>query len=222
MSTVTGTAADPYAALNASSSSVGKKKEDSTTASADRFLTMLVTQMQNQDPLNPMDNAQITSQMAQINTVTALEKVNESVGGLGTRMLQMQMLQGASLVGRDVLIEGDKLTVRDGLGLGALELAGKATSVKVEVRDVTGKNVVDTIQLGTLEAGRHGFEWDPGTLPQDVAYTFNVVATSGSSAVQSWPLTVDRVRSVSVVGDKLALSLANNGFIAAESLVAVN
>ena len=59
----------------------------SATAAAneasDRFLKLLVTQMQNQDPLNPMDNAQVTSQMAQINTVTGIDKLNNTVAGLG-------------------------------------------------------------------------------------------------------------------------------------------
>ncbi len=58
--------------------------------------------MQNQDPMNPMDNAQVTSQMAQINTVTGIEKLNTTVAGLNGQFVQMQALQGASLVGRDV------------------------------------------------------------------------------------------------------------------------
>ena len=74
----------PRTARSATRSTVLNKstataEADPNTASADRFLTMLVTQLKNQDPLNPMDNAQITSQMAQINTVTGLEKVNESI-----------------------------------------------------------------------------------------------------------------------------------------------
>ena len=79
----------------------------------DRFLKLLVAQMQNQDPLNPMDNAQVTSQMAQINTVTGLQKVNESIQTLGSRLLQSQAMQGASVIGHDVTFEGDSVTVRD-------------------------------------------------------------------------------------------------------------
>ncbi|HQY08681.1 MAG TPA: flagellar hook capping FlgD N-terminal domain-containing protein, partial [Burkholderiaceae bacterium] len=61
-----------YQKLNGSNSS-----QTATSEAADRFLKLLVTQMQNQDPLSPMDNAQVTSQMAQINTVSGIEKVNE-------------------------------------------------------------------------------------------------------------------------------------------------
>ena len=63
---------------------------------ADRFLKLLVAQMQNQDPLNPMDNAQVTSQMAQINTVTGIEKLNTTVSGLNGQLVQLQALQGAT------------------------------------------------------------------------------------------------------------------------------
>ena len=72
--------------------------------SEDRFLKLLVAQMQNQDPLNPMDNAQVTSQMAQINTVSGIEKLNTTVPGLNSQFVQLQALQGATLVGRDVTV----------------------------------------------------------------------------------------------------------------------
>src|SRR5512147_2674404 len=87
-----------------------------TTAqeSSDRFLKLLVTQMQNQDPLSPMDNAQVTSQMAQINTVSGIEKLNETISGMLGQFTQMQSLQSASLVGRNVLVQGDTLEVKDG------------------------------------------------------------------------------------------------------------
>src|SRR5512147_131653 len=81
---------------------------------ADRFLKLLVAQMQNQDPLNPMDNAQVTSQMAQINTVTGIEKLNTTVQGLNSQFVQMQALQGASLVGRDVIVPGNLVDIDEG------------------------------------------------------------------------------------------------------------
>ena len=76
---------------------------------AETFLKLLVTQMQNQDPLNPMDNAQVTSQIAQINTVTGIQSLNTTVAGLGAQFTQLQALQGVSLVGRDVTLEGNTL-----------------------------------------------------------------------------------------------------------------
>jgi flagellar basal-body rod modification protein FlgD len=81
-------------ALDALSTASGAKTASTTdaAATADRFLKLLVAQMQNQDPLNPMDNAQVTSQMAQINTVNGIERLNTTVQGLSGQFVQMQAL----------------------------------------------------------------------------------------------------------------------------------
>src|SRR4051812_22877348 len=78
---------------------------------SDRFLKMLVAQMSNQDPLNPMDSAEVTSQMAQISTVEGVQTLNTSITSLGAQLTQMQTMQGAALVGKDVAIEGNALRV---------------------------------------------------------------------------------------------------------------
>src|SRR3954466_15595931 len=80
-------------------------------ATSDRFLKLLAAQMRNQDPLSPMDNAQVPSQMAQINTVTGIDKLNTTVQGLSRQFIQLEGVQGASLVGRDVIVAGNKLSV---------------------------------------------------------------------------------------------------------------
>src|SRR6476659_897494 len=102
-------------------SSTGTVKTANDAGSADRFLKLLVAQMQNQDPLNPMDNAQVTSQMAQINTVNGIEKLNTTVQGLSGHVVQMQALQGANLIGRDVIVPGNKMDIEDGVGQGGFE-----------------------------------------------------------------------------------------------------
>ena len=209
---------NPFAVLNKSTATA---EADPNTASADRFLTMLVTQLKNQDPLNPMDNAQITSQMAQINTVTGLEKVNESIQSLGSRLLQSQALQGAAVVGHDVSFVGDRVTVRDGMGRGAVELAGNTSATRVEVLD-GAQRVVGSVDLGPKEAGRHNFEWPLGSKPQTAEYTFRLVASQGKTAVTGRTLVVDRVESVSTSGDALNLTTARNGTLLASQVVAYN
>jgi len=209
---------DPYAALRQTENSSSKADD---TASADRFLKMLVTQLQNQDPLNPMDNAQITSQMAQINTVTGLEKVNTSIQSLSSQFAQMQLLQGASLVGREVSLDGDLISFKDGIGRGAIELQGPASAVKVEVLDQNG-NVVDTLALGSSESGRLSFEWDPGARPTDAAYGFRVAATNAGKTVEARTLTVDRVQSIGIAGDTLTLTLQHLGKVPASQVAAFN
>jgi len=179
------------------------------SATADRFLKLLVAQMQNQDPLNPLDNAQVTSQMAQINTVNGIEKLNTTVQALSGQFVQMQALQGAALVGRDVIVAGNRLDVADGVGQGGFDLTSPADAVKVEVLNAGG-HVVDTIQLGAQTAGRHGFEWD-ASKTTDTNLTFRVTATSGAATLSSTALMRDRVLAVSTAGDKLTLELERSG-----------
>lgn len=203
-----------------SSSSVKTKNE---AGAEDRFLKLLVAQMQNQDPLNPMDNAQVTSQMAQIQTVNGIEKLNTTVTGLGTQFAQLSALQGASLVGRDVIVAGNQLSPNDeGLVQGGFELASAADTVTVEVLNAAGR-VIDTIELGAQGSGRHGFEWTP---PEGVDATlgqrFRVTAKSGTATVTSTPLMRDRVDAVVAGGDQLTLELRLSGSVAYADIRAFN
>ena len=215
----TGTA-NPFAVLSANEGNPSAKAADSTV-SADRFLTMLVTQLQNQDPLNPMDNAQITSQMAQINAVTGLDKVNESIKSLNAQMLQAQAWQGAALVGREVLVEGRTLSVKDGVGRGVVELPASADSVTVEILDAS-RRVVGKVELGDQAKGRAGFEFALGKLDPTAPYTFSVSASSGKTALSARTLAYDRVQSVSTSGDTLTLSLARGGQLPVGQVLAFN
>ncbi|MCB1997725.1 MAG: flagellar hook assembly protein FlgD [Burkholderiaceae bacterium] len=200
---VSGAASDLSAVLGGSNAS--------EAGSADRFLKLLVTQLQNQDPLNPMDNAELTSQMAQINTVTGIENLNNSVQSMHASFLQMQALQGASLVGRDVTVDGNQLTLVDGKLQGGFSLAGPADSVQVEVLNPSGA-VVDTLQLGAQDGGRHGFAWDASKVADTSGYTFRVAGKLGAAEVQSAPLMLDRVLSVGLDGSSgLVLTLERSG-----------
>lgn len=218
MSTTIDPAADPFAALRPSEASTARSKADDP-GSADRFLKMLVTQLQNQDPLNPMDNAQITSQIAQINTVAGLEKVNQSIQGLAVQLLQMQMLQGTALVGREIALPGEMLFPDQDKARGVVELLDPASSLRVDIFDAAGQ-VVDTLDLGPAEAGRTSFEWNLGDLPSDQAYRFAVSANRGGEVVSARTLTLDRVRSVSTAGEQLTLTLEHGGQASTSDIVA--
>lgn len=187
---------------------------------SETFLKLLVTQMQNQDPLNPMDNAQVTSQIAQINTVTGIQTLNTTVGQLASQFTQLQALQGVSLVGRHVMLEGSTMAVTDGRGEGAFALAGAADAVKVEVLNGSGR-VIDTVQLGALSAGQHDFAWPAGKQP-DGSYGFRVSANAGAAAVSATPLVVDQVQAVSLVGGRLVLDTLNSGTVEYSAVRSVN
>jgi len=189
--------------------------------SADRFLKLLVAQMQNQDPMSPMDNAQVTSQMAQINTVSGIEKLNASVQSLSGQFVQMQALQGATLVGHDVVVPGDRLSITDAHAQGGFELANAADSVKVEVLAASGK-VLDTIDLGAQSSGLHSFNWPSGTADDSSGLRFRVTAKSGATKLSTTALMRDRVDAVSTSGDSLLLELQKSGSVPYSTVKAFN
>ncbi len=212
------TAINPYASLNTGGAATKTANE---AGSADRFLKLLVTQMQNQDPLNPMDNAQITSQMAQINTVNGIEQLNTTVESLNAQFTGLQALSGAALVGREITLQGNRLALTGGKAAGGFDLSGSADVVKVEVLSGAGR-VVDTLSLGAQGAGRHGFEWAAPAGTGDGNYSFRIVATSGPAAVSSTALMRDRVQSVSTDANGLVLDTAGSGAIAWRDVKAFN
>ena len=207
--------------VTSAAASAGTAADAATTS--DRFLRLLVAQMQNQDPLSPMDNAQVTSQMAQINTVSGIEKLNATVAGLSTQFLQLQAVQGASLVGHDVVVAGNRLRVdaAAGVGHGGFELAGPADAVKVEILAPSGA-VMQTINLGAEGAGVHSFEWPSGAATPGSALTFRVSATSGGVAAPVTALMRDRVDAVSSSGTTFNLELENSGTVAYAAVRAFN
>ena len=193
------------------------------TVTSDRFLKLLVAQMQNQDPLSPMDNAQVTSQMAQINTVTGIDKLNTTVQGLSSQFMQLQAVQGASLVGRDVIVAGNKLSIDEtaAIGQGGFELANAADAVKVEILSPSGA-VVQTLNLGASGAGVHSFDWPSGAATAASGLTFRVSATTGGVATTVTPLMRDRVDAVSTTGTTFNLELASSGTVPYSKVKAFN
>ena len=180
----------------------------------DRFLKLLVAQLNNQDPMNPMDNAQMTSQIAQINTVTGIEQLNATVKGLVSQFASQQLLQGSAMVGRQVLVEGDSMAVNaeTHIGYGALELSEPAADVKVQVLNASGKEL-GVVELGALKEGRYNFEWDASAHPDSGPLHFNVVAQNGEANVPATPLTIDQVIGVSQENGSLQLQLAGGGSV---------
>jgi flagellar basal-body rod modification protein FlgD len=190
-------------------------------ASADRFLKLLVAQMQNQDPMNPMDNAEITSQMAQISTVDGIAQLNKSVQALSGQFMQMQTLQGAGLVGHDAIVPGDLLAVGDGLAQGGFSLPAAADSVKVEILSAAGV-VIDTIGMGAQPSGLHSFAWPAETAGDTSGLRFRVTALSGATKVAAQPLMRDHIDAVLTGGDTLMLELRSGAVVPYTSIQAIN
>jgi flagellar basal-body rod modification protein FlgD len=196
-------------ALDAGKTTTASKPNSATdpNAAQDRFLKLLVAQLNNQDPMNPMDNAQMTSQMAQINTVTGIQQLNLTMQTMAEQFSAMQTLQGTAMIGRSVLTEGAKLSYQDGTGTGYFDLDGAATAVKAEV--VTpGGQVVGTVDLGAQDQGRHNFTWDASQYTGDKsALSFRITATNKEGAVNSTALMQAKVVGTGTDAGALTLSL---------------
>jgi flagellar basal-body rod modification protein FlgD len=214
----------PTATLNSINGTSATAKTSSATDAAgsqDRFLKLLVTQLQNQDPLSPMDNAELTSQIAQINTVSGIATLNTSVQGLSSQFLQMQTLQGAALVGKNVIVPGNKLDIADGSAQGGFELASAADAVKMEVLSPAGV-VLDTVQLGAQSSGLHSFDWATTKYDNTSNLRFRITATNGTTALTSTALMRDTVDAVTTSGGALQLELAKAGLVDYSTVRAIN
>ncbi|MEI6761005.1 MAG: flagellar hook capping FlgD N-terminal domain-containing protein [Betaproteobacteria bacterium] len=213
------TSANPLAAANPTASN-GAASTTDLNASQDRFLKLLVAQLNNQDPMNPMDNAQMTSQMAQINTVTGIQQVNETLKSMATQFSGMQVLQGSSMVGHEVLVASNQLSRNAGMAAGAVDLAGKADSVKVEILSPGGQ-LLDTLTLGPQTAGRQTFNWNAGAYNGVGEPTFRVTATQAGKPVDAVSLARDKVLSVGSENGAMTVQLQGRGALAYDKVKAI-
>ena len=204
-----------------SDASVAKATTD-TAAMQDRFMKLLVAQINNQDPLSPMDNAQMTSQMAQINTVSGIQQVNQTLTSMAAQFAAMQVLQGTSMVGHNVLTTGSTLVAdpSTGMATGAFDLPGAATSVKVDVLAPSGQ-VLDTVDMGALPQGRQSFQWNAASYQGSGSPTFRVTATNGNQAVATTSLVGDKVVSVGSVNGAMSIQLLSGKSVAYTDIAAI-
>ncbi len=222
MSVQSSSSVDP--ALQAAMNGTASTATNTTQEAQDRFLKLLVTQMQNQDPLNPMDNAQVTSQLAQLSTVTGIDKLNTSVQSLGTSMQSSQILQAAGMINHGVLAAGSSMilakTSSDAAAASAaiygVELPQDASAVTVTIKDASGA-VVRKMDLGALPTGVNAQTWDgktdSGAKAADGAYTFEIAATSAGKSIAATSLGFGVISSISSGTSGVKLAVANIGEI---------
>ncbi len=192
-------------------------KESSASEINDRFLKLLVAQMNNQDPLNPLDNAQVTTQMAQISTVTGINNMADSVGQLMAQFASLQSLQAAQLTGRSVLVAGDTLAAGAGPVTGGIDLPAAVDRVSIEIRDANGQ-VVRRLELGAQPQGLQSFAWDGRDDAGDAVaagrYTFSAKAFAGAQEIGVDTLAAARVDGVRTDGAQMQLILSGIGPVA--------
>ena len=168
-------------AASSNSSAAAKALGSDIDLTQDRFLKLLIAQMKSQDPLNPLDNAQVTSQLAQLSTVTGINKLSDLVSGLSNTFTEGQSLQAASMIGRGVFAPGTTITL-NGTALAGVELPQAVENLTINIKDKSGL-LVHSASLGPQNSGLVTLEWDgardAGGQAPNGDYTFEVQASAG-------------------------------------------
>ncbi|SEL74667.1 flagellar hook assembly protein FlgD [Halomonas daqiaonensis] len=182
----------------------------------DNFMTLLVTQLKNQDPLNPMDNNETTSQLAQINTVSGIEELNQSLKDITGQINAGQALQASGLIGQGVLVPGNRVLLNHGEGGEVnttpfgIELDAPADNAKVTITNGAGE-VVNRYDIGAVSAGVESFRWDgltsDGQKAAEGAYQVSIEATRGDKPLAAETLNYAMVNGITPVDDNGSFSL---------------
>lgn len=211
------------AAENLSINKKTETKKNSNELGQAAFLELMITQMKNQNPLEPQDNSEFVAQLAQFSSVEGLERLNKNF----TNFMSTNALQASSLVGRSVSVQTDKSTLQTGgLISGMFNMDYSAKDTKVSIYDEAGA-LVQTIPVGELAKGEHVFRWDgqnievngkllewkaPGNGAAVGIYKFEVTATQNGKTESLKTSLSANVNSVSINEDgELILNLAGIG-----------
>jgi len=168
----------------------------------DDFLNLLITQLQHQDPLSPMESAEFTSQLAQFSSLEQMSNVNKNLEVLQLYQASINNSQAVDFIGKTIKAQGNSIGVSDGVADQVhFELAENASDTIIHIYD-SDKKLVKTIQAGGLNAGEQSVEWDAtdndGNKVLDGSYTFEVVATdTGGNPVSAKTLITATVSGVS-------------------------
>ncbi|EJM3908096.1 flagellar hook assembly protein FlgD [Salmonella enterica subsp. enterica serovar Kentucky] len=186
------------------------------------FLTLLVAQLKNQDPTNPLQNNELTTQLAQISTVSGIEKLNTTLGAISGQIDNSQSLQATTLIGHGVMVPGTTILAGKGAEEGAVtsttpfgvELQQPADKVTATITDKDGR-VVRTLEIGELRAGVHTFTWDgkqtDGTTVPNGSYNIAITASNGGTQLVAQPLQFALVQGVTKGSNGNLLDLGTYG-----------
>ncbi|NUT75300.1 flagellar hook assembly protein FlgD [Pseudomonas sp. C1C7] len=209
------TTKDTDSLASAAGSATGKK-----ALGKDAFLQLLVTQLKNQNPLEPQGNGEFVAQLAQFSSLEGITTLNDTVTGIAGAFGSSQALQASSLVGRSVIAPGDKAVVDTTKGMtGSVVLPQSVAEATVKITDKDGKTI-RTLTLSDQKAGNASFTWDgkdeAGNVAPAGTYTFAATTTIDDQSVAlitNLPATVTSV-TLSQTGGELMLNLAGLGSVA--------
>ena len=124
------------------------------------FLQLMITQLENQDPLSPQENGDFIAQLAQFSSVESLDQLNTRFDGFAQNFVANQALQASSLVGRSVSVDTDTSFLGEGLAItGLVEVPASTDDLTVDIYSPEGQ-LLDTIDIGIAEEGDLALRWN--------------------------------------------------------------
>jgi flagellar basal-body rod modification protein FlgD len=157
--------------------------EDSSVLDKDAFLKLLVAQIQNQNPLEPMDNQQFLEQMTQFTTMEQMTNMTESFQDFIGSMQSTTRLQASAVVGKYAVIEGNTIKYSDTTAEGIIYNVEESGEVKIKIKNVNG-DVIREESLGYKEPGMFGYQWDgrdqSGTVQTEGTYDYEMLIIGSS------------------------------------------
>ena len=205
MTTVAGT-------TNTSSNTATTSSSKTSALGQDQFLTLLVAQLQNQDPLNPADATEFTSQLAQYSQLEQLFNLNDSMEQLATAQNNSERLSALTLIGQDVVVENSEFTLgKESVEIG-YKVDGTVTDVDLLIKNSDGKTVA-TLSASDLSEGNHFLTWDgkssSGTALDPGTYSIQISAKNGTTASASVsPLVRSEVTGIDLSGSEAKIVTA--------------
>jgi flagellar basal-body rod modification protein FlgD len=204
-----------YTSLLASSDTSTVTTTDSSSATdltAEDFLTLLLTEIQYQDPTEPLDNAEMISQLTGYSQLDELTSINEQMESIADAVTSSSATNGLDYIGKSVEAEGDSIVKNeDDISSLSFTLGDDAASVTINIYDANGK-IVNTVSMSDLDEGSYTFDWDgtdaDGESADDGTYSVAVTAQdSDGDSVDVTTTTSGVVTGLQITSDGVILVL---------------
>jgi flagellar basal-body rod modification protein FlgD len=208
-----------FAAQTQAALSAAQTKKSASNLGIEDFLTLMTTQLKNQDPMKPLEGTEFVSQLAQFGSVSGIQQMQGSIESLAASLRSTQVLNGATLVGHEVLAPAESFTLTQGLGIdGEVEVPAGTSSLQIRITDSSGE-VVREMSV-TPTTGTNTFHWDglrgDGTAAASDEYDIEAIASGAGSNESLEVLMSGKVASVTIdsAGTGLTLNTTALGSIA--------
>jgi len=207
-----------YAAQTQAALAAAQTKKSANDLGIDEFLTLMTTQLKNQDPLKPLEGTEFVAQLAQFGTVSGIQQMQGSMETLAESLRATQALSGTGLVGHDILASASSVNFIEGTSIsGEFDVPAATSALQVRITDSTGA-VVRDITLAPAP-GSTAFSWDglrsDGTQASSGEYSIEAIASVGGVSESLDLMLAARVSSVTIdnTGAGLTLNTAGLGAV---------